>query len=164
MKKNLMALMFALIASSGIANAGTTSNTTQVDVDFVLVGQCSVTGDWNTYPLPVTNYPPFGARLGTLTIKFTGSCNGKPYMEGIHKDSGGSMQAIGPRGSTVTLIPQPNGSGLWWRDYKTNGGLYYYDGSMAPNGTVSVVLTNDGGWNPEAGRYSTVLLIGTYSI
>ncbi|HHR5914058.1 TPA: CD15/CS22/SEF14 family fimbrial major subunit [Providencia alcalifaciens] len=160
MKKNLMALIFALMASNGIANAATKSNTSQVNIDFVLLGQCKVTGNWSTSPLVVTSYDPFDASLGTLTIEFSGNCNGKPYIEGTDKASSGDMLAIGPNGSTVVLVPEPNGR--WWRDYKSD--LYFYDAVVTPNDVVTVNLKNGQYWNPVAGKYSTILLIGTYSI
>lgn len=148
------------MVSNSIANEATMPNTTQVQVNVDLLGKCTITGDWSSYPLIVTNYAPFEASLGSLTIEFSGNCNGKPYMEGTNKASSGDMLAIGSNGSIVVLIPETNGR--WWRDYRSD--LYFYDALVVPNEVVTVNLTNGQSWNPVAGRYSTIILIGIYSI
>ncbi|HHR5902106.1 TPA: hypothetical protein ACS7XC_003044 [Providencia alcalifaciens] len=164
--KNLKALMLTLIASGGIAHAGTLSHTTQVSTNFQVIGKCAVTGSWTTTPLTARQYGPFDAALGTLTLSFSG-CDGNtyPYFEGTTKDPNGHMVATGPGGATVSVVPDPLND-MWSRDAVTNGGLFYHQYPSSSNGTgsFSVTLTNSYPWNPQPGGYHMTLNIGTYSV
>lgn len=162
MKKDLMALMFALMAFSGIANAaGTKSASAQVSASFQVVSQCSVTGVWDTTPLPAGFYDPVGATLGYLMVDIS-DCNGGAhlYIEGADKDVSGRLLATAPDGSKLAVKP----GGSWVLE--NNDGLYYslVTTPDSGNGRQFIRLTNDDPWDAKPGAYSMTVMIGLYSI
>ncbi|HHR5914028.1 TPA: hypothetical protein ACS7WR_003701 [Providencia alcalifaciens] len=163
MNKNLIALMlFALMAFSSIANAaGVKSGTTQVSANFAVISQCSVTGTWDTIPLPAGRYDPVGATLGYLRVDISGCNGGKHlYIEGANKDANGRLLATAPDGSQIAVKP----GGSWVLE--SSDGLYY-SLVVTPdtgNGTQNLRLTNDDYWDAIPGTYHMAVMIGLYSI